>query len=320
MRQKKQVKLLQEEIEAILSLVPESSELKTLLREPLLESRRGLAMDENSFINWPLLPFLTCEAVGGRIEIALPVAAALQLLMAAGDVFDDIEDADSPGSIAGRYGTSLACNAATTLLILAERAISRLKDRGVNDRTITAITETVNTSYINACAGQHLDLLHQSDLNISEERYLQIACMKSASQIQCACRVGAMAAGAEQKLLDAFSLFGQNLGVAAQIANDILGITQEKDIRKRKITLPVIYAREQTQGPDHQLIEQIYGGPSGMNSNIAPVKNVFFRTGAVFYCVVKMDLYKQMASAALRQAEQSGASIERLMLFLGKEL
>jgi geranylgeranyl diphosphate synthase, type I len=316
MWQKKQLELLREEIEAILCLVPEGSELKTLLREPLAEPRRGLAVEKSTSTLWPLLPLLTCEAVSGQFESALPIAASIQLFMAAGDVFDDIEDADSAGSMAEHYGNSLSCNAATTLLILAEKAISRLKYRGVTDKTIVAVMEAINSFYITACAGQHLDLSHLSNFDISEDQYLQIAGMKSATQIQCACYTGALAAGADSKTIDAFSLFGYNLGMAAQIANDILGLTQEKDILKRKITLPVIYAQAQTEGIDRQLIEQNYRHTNDEDQDIIPIKDLFFRTGAVYYCVVKMELYKQMARQALKQAEVSGAAAERLKLFL----
>jgi geranylgeranyl pyrophosphate synthase len=316
MWQENQLGLLREEIEAILALLPEGSELKTLLREPLAEYRRGLAVEKGTSTLWPLLPLLTCEAVCGQFEYALPVAASIQLFMAAGDVFDDIEDADSPGSVAGRYGNPLAYNAATTLLILAEQAISRLKYRGVNDRTIAAVMEAINSFYITTCTGQHLDLSHVSDFDISEDQYLQIAGMKSATQIQCACYTGALAAGAGSKTIDAFALFGYNLGMAAQIANDILGVTQEKDIAKRKITIPVIYARAQSEGIDRQLIEQNYRHKNNDNPDIIPIKDLFFRTGAVYYCVVKMELYKQMAFEALKQAEVCGAATGRLKLFL----
>jgi geranylgeranyl diphosphate synthase, type I len=316
MWQKRQAELLREEIETVLAFLPDVTEIKTLLREPLQEPRRGLSEQDSSSALWPLLPLLTCEAVGGEIETALPVAAAIQLFMAAGDVFDDIEDADSPDSMPGRYGNALAYNAATTLIILAEKALSRLNIRGVNDATIIAALEVINSGYLTACTGQHLDLLHQNDLDISEDLYLQIAGMKSATQIQCACHAGALAGGADRILTGTFSFFGYNLGMTAQIANDIIGITQAKDINNGKITLPVIYAWTQTEGEERRLIELGYRPAISHTVEITALQDLFFRTGAIHYSMVKMELHKQLAREALEKAEISGAVIERLKIFL----
>jgi hypothetical protein len=53
-------------------------------------------------------------------------------MMAAGDVFDDIEDAESTDSLLAKYGPGVAVNAATALIVLAEKAICRLKETGLD--------------------------------------------------------------------------------------------------------------------------------------------------------------------------------------------
>ncbi len=101
--------------------------------------------------------------------------------------------------------------------------------------------------------------------------YLKIADMKSASTVECACRVGAILATADQTLIDKFSIFGHNLGMTAQIANDILGITRERDILERKITLPVIYALTQTGNEARKQLEDVFICRTG--TGIDPTKN-----------------------------------------------
>jgi len=197
---------------------------------------------------------IVCEALCGDYRHALPVAAALRLLTAAAEVFDDIEDADSSSSLSARYGAPLATNAATTLLILAERAIARLKTRGVEDSIIVRVMDSVNSFYTAACAGQHLDLSLTSEMAVSEESYLRIAGMKSASTAECACYIGALLANANSELVDILGKFGHNLGMASQIANDIQGITVGNDIVKGKTTLPIIYALAQA---DQETCDQL---------------------------------------------------------------
>ena len=140
--------------------------------------------------------------------------------------------------------------------------------------------------------------------------------MKSASQVQCACHVGALLANANQELVDIFTKYGHNLGMASQITNDIQGITRGSDIAKRKITLPVVYALTQTEGESRHQLELIFGKQSEPVWNPTQIRDLLFRTGAIHYATVKMELYKQRALDILAEAERAGVSVERLKLFL----
>jgi geranylgeranyl pyrophosphate synthase len=315
MWQERQAEKLRDEIETLLVPLSDAAGLYHLVKEPLTKARRGLAGSVHAR-QWPLIPLIVCEAISGHYEQALPAAAALQFLMAAGDVFDDIEDADSVESLSARYGSAVATNVATTLLILAERAITRLEARGVDSRVTVRVMDVVNSLYTNACAGQHLDLSLTSESAPSEDMYLQVTEMKSASQVECACHIGAVLATANQELIDRFAAFGRDLGMAAQIANDIQGTTRGGDLVRRKITLPLIYALAQTDGDVRSQLELTFSRRSGPQTDPTEAKDLLFRTGAVHYATVKMEFYKQRALDILAEAEQAGASVERLKLFL----
>ena len=313
MREDRQAELLRYEIEELLARLSETVGLYDLVKEPLGKARRGLAAGSAHDQPWPLLPLIVCEAISGHYELALPVAAVLQLLMAAGDVFDDIEDADSPDSLSTKYGSAVATNVATTLLILAEQAITRLEGRGAEDSVIVRVMDAVNSFYTTACVGQHLDLTLAP---VSEDTYLKVIGMKSASQVECACHIGALLANANQELVDIFAAFGHNLGMASQIANDIRGITHESDILKPKVTLPVIYAFTQTDGEAHNQLESTFVKQFGPIPDSTQIKELLFHTGAIHYAMIKMAFYKQRALDFLSEAEGAGASVERLKSFL----
>ena len=317
MWKERQAELLRDELEALLVSLSEAADLYDLVKEPLTRRRQGLASESAANRLWPLLPLIVCEAIAGRYEHALPVAASLQLFVAAGDVFDDIEDADSSESLSARYGSAVATNVATTLLILAEGAITRLKGRGVEDYVAIRVMDAVNSFYTTACSGQHLDLSLTSQVAVSEDVYLRIAAMKSASTVECACYIGALLATANQELIETFALFGHNLGMASQIANDILGITRGSDIVKHKITLPVIYALTQTEGEVRNQLELAFSKQAGKSVPYpAQIRELLFRSGAVHYATVKMEFYKQRALDILPEVERAGAAVERLKLFL----
>ena len=183
-------------------------------------------------------------------------------MKAAAEVFDDIEDADSDESLSAKYGNPLAINAASTLLILAESAFTRLKSRGIDSDIVVSLIDTVNSYYTTACIGQHLDLSLTPEEAASEDVYLRVIGMKSASAVECACYTGALLAKANQELIQSFTIFGHNLGMASQIANDIKGVTRLSDIKKRKITLPAIYGLAQTDGETHNLLEMVFYKPT----------------------------------------------------------
>ena len=316
MWQERQAEILREEIEAVLAPLSDVAGFYDLVKEPLTKARRGLAADTAHGRPWPLLPLMVCEAISGHYEQALPASAALQLVMAAGDVFDDIEDADSSESLSAKYGAAMATNVATTLLILAERAIVRLKGRGVENYITLRVMDAVNSFYTTACTGQHLDLSFASDKPVSEDIYLRTTSLKSASQVECSCHIGALLANANQELIDTFTLFGHNLGMAAQITNDIQGITKGNDILRRTITLPIIYALTQTDGEARNQFESAFGKQSESKPDPVQIRSLLFRCGAIYYATIKMEFYKQQALDSLSEARGAGASVERLKLFL----
>jgi len=316
MWQERQAELLREEMEAFLAPLSDATGLYNLLKESLNKDIQRLSNESGHSHYWPLLPLIVCEAISGRCEHAIPAAATLQLIKAAAEVFDDIEDADSSESLSTIYGSAVATNVATTLLILAEKGITRLKGKGVEDYIIVYVMDTINSFYTTASVGQHLDLSRIPGIAVSEDAYLETVGMKSASTVECACCTGALLATANQELIDTFVLFGHNLGMAAQIANDVLGITSGSDIMKSRITLPIIYALTQTGGKARNKLESAFGKQPESKPDTVQIRDLLFRSGAIHYATIKMEFYKQQALAILLEAEEAGVNVKRLKLFL----
>jgi geranylgeranyl pyrophosphate synthase len=315
MWRERQTELLKGEIEAILASLATETDLSELVQVSLGKVR-GSIVEAKHNRPWSLLPLIACEAISGHYEHALPAAVALEFLRASAEVFDDIEDEDNPNSIGAKYSSAIATNVATTLLILAERTITQLRHRGVSDDMVIRVLDTINSYYASSCAGQHLDLSQNRETPISEDEYLEIARMKSASTTECAGYVGALLGGANQEAVDMFALFGQYLGMASQIANDIQGIVQGNDIAKRKLTLPIIYAVTQASGKTRRWLKLAFRRQPGIAKDVAEIRDWLFQTGAIHYAAVKMELYNQMALDILSSLEMAGTNTERLRLFL----
>jgi geranylgeranyl pyrophosphate synthase len=311
----RQAELLGYEIEAVLCYLKSTPSLNKLVKESLSKGQRRLNSQGTVYRPWSLLPLMVCDAVCGKYEQALPAAAGLQLLRSSAEVFDDIEDADSSTSLSSKYNPAIAINVATALLIIAERGITRLELKGVDNCTIIRVMDVINSHYTTACAGQHLDLSLKTGTVISEDTYLNIVKMKSAPAIECACQIGALLGNARAKLIDAFGEFGHNLGIASQIANDILGITHKKDIIKHKVTLPVIYAVSQTDGENRHQLEQAFQRPHIAVLEPDKIKDLLFSSGAIQYATIKIELYKQRAQDILSSIQKEGVNVRQLQLF-----
>jgi geranylgeranyl pyrophosphate synthase len=311
----KKAELLKYEIETCFTPLSDVSNLYNLIKEPLIQSKKENGIESTYNNYWSLLPLIVCEAITGRYEHALPAAASLQLFKAAAEVFDDIEDADSSMSLSARYGSAIATNIATTLIILAEKTITRLKKNGIEDSVIIQMIDLINSFYTTSCIGQHLDLSLSPDTTVTEETYLKITDMKSASTVECGCHVGALLATTNQQLIATFANFGHNLGMAGQIANDIQGIMQGSDIVKRKITLPIIYALTQTDSKTINKIRSTFGNSSERTPDVNGIRDLLFNSGAINYAMIKVELFKQLALDNLSEVENAGAKVGELKLF-----
>jgi geranylgeranyl diphosphate synthase type I len=308
--------LLHHEITENLSALTCAAELKALARKTLGQYRVKTQAKTNQTRPWPLLPLLVCEAISGKYDRAIPAAAALYLLKISAEIFDDIEDADSRDSLAVKYGTAIAVNTATTFLMLAEREITRLTERAVNASTAVRVMDVINSTYINACGGQHLDLSRKASQPLAEKRYLDVTAIKSASITRCACHTGALLATTNATLIKSFISFGHNLGMASQIANDILGIIQGKDIVSPKITLPVIFALNQGDGKTRSRLKKIFVDKAKTGYDAEKIKDLLFQCGAMQYTTIKMEYYKQQATTILLKIEDRLRDAEKLKIFL----
>lgn len=205
----------------------------------------------------PGLCLLSCEAVGGDAKTSLPVAAAIELIHNFSLIHDDIQDDDAERhhlpTVWSVWGKPQAINAGTAMRVMASLAISRLDADDISVQKQLRVQRLLDESSLILVEGQYLDINFESRFDIEVPQYMEMIEKKTAALLGCSLEVGALMGVDDESMISAFGTIGQNLGMAFQIRDDILGIwgSEEKtgkpqgsDIRHRKNSLPIVLALE----------------------------------------------------------------------------
>ena len=260
----------------------------------------------------PLLCLLSCQAVGGDAVRIMPAAAALELIHNFSLIHDDIQDASCERhhrpTVWKIWGQSQAINAGDAMFALAFSALFRLKYNGIKEQRVMAASQLLNEACLKLCEGQYLDIAYQSRLDVTIKDYLDMIAKKTAALMAASTAIGTCLAVDNDKMVDSFYGFGEELGMAYQIQDDMLGIWGKEeeigkpvkdDISQGKKTLPVVYAFENCKDSDRKKLEEIYSQEVISSEDVAMVMEILDRSGARRYGQKLIQQYHRQALAML---------------------
>lgn len=220
----------------------------------------------------PTLCLLACQATCGACEPALPAAAALELIHNFSLIHDDVQDDDRERrhrpTVWSIWGKPQAINAGTAMRVVASLTLTRLAEHGASPPKALAAMQRLDEACLRLIEGQYLDISYEERLDVGVAEYLEMVDRKTASLIACSLELGGLLGTDDERTLRALHGFGRELGLAFQIRDDVLGIwgDQKKtgkpvgsDIRRKKKSLPVVYALEQAEGQARRELVRIYG-------------------------------------------------------------
>jgi geranylgeranyl diphosphate synthase, type I len=279
----------------------------------------------------PLLLVRCAEACGGDVSSAAPAAAAVELLHNFTLVHDDIQDESSHRrhreTIWRRWGASTAINVGDALYAVAHEALYALAEppAAVPVERVLTIAREFDQTALRIVEGQHRDLSHEGQWGGGEARYLGMIAGKTAAIIACAARAGAVLAGAEVTVVETLGVFGQALGSAFQIRDDILGIwgAQEvtgkpaaDDLRRRKQSLPLVAFDERAAPAARDEVRQLYGAAQLDEAGVVRTLALLNAAGMEEYCQAYVTHYHDEARAALDRLAPQLAHTEPLRAIL----
>ncbi len=261
----------------------------------------------------PSLCLLACEASGGDWREALPAAAAVELVHNFSLIHDDIQDRDRERhhrpTVWSIWGEGQAINAGDALLALARLALLALADKGVPPDRVIEAGRVLDERTLKMVEGQVMDLAFEDAAAVDLASYLQMIEKKTGALFDCALRLGAVVAGVDRRATQALSSYGRLLGLSFQIRDDMLGVWGAEnrtgketaaDIRRRKKSLPVVYAFANADGRTLRALEDAYGKPELGDEDVSTVLRSLDALGAQQFCA---RLAQEQGEAALTALE-----------------
>lgn len=267
----------------------------------------------------PMLTLLTAEAAGGKWEQALPAAAAVELVHNFSLIHDDIQD-DSPlrrgrQTVWKKWNIPQAINSGDSMFAIAHIALQRL-DQLIPVETALKASHILPKACLNLTQGQHLDLSYENRDDLSVEDYWPMITGKTAALLATCTELGALIAGVDENTQALYRSFGNLVGLAFQVYDDLLGIwgdaeitgkSAESDLLAGKKSLPVLYALEQKG----EFADRWAQGPITLDE-IPDVVKQLEDEGVYDYTKSKAEELTQDALAVLEEASPQNPAGETL--------
>lgn len=216
-------------------------------RAPLIPQLAGHIIASGGKRLRPMLTLASTRLCGYVGERQIGLAAAVEFIHTASLLHDDVVD---ESDLRRGDATANVLWGNQPSVLVGDFLFSRAFQIMVQDGSLEVLRVLANASAI-ISEGEVMQLETLNNLEIPEEKYLEVVAAKTAALFAAACRIGAVIAGRGKVEEDALENFGRNLGIAFQLVDDTLdysahqatlGKTVGDDFRECKVTLPVLLA------------------------------------------------------------------------------
>jgi len=239
----------------------------------------------------PILCLAAAEAVGGEADALLPVACSLELIHTYSLIHDDLPAMDNDDYRRGRltshkvFGEGIAILAGDALLTEAFRLLARRELMpGIAPELLLEVTgEIAEAAGLSGMiGGQVLDIRSEGE-PVDLETLQRIHRMKTGALISVSIRAGAILAGASESELTSLSDYARQIGLAFQIADDILNVEGDRallgkgtgsDAARGKVTFPALLGIEESRSRAEKLVLGALAALSSFDDRAEPLREI----------------------------------------------
>ena len=250
----------------------------------------------------PTLLLLSSEAAGEPQDQAVTLAASLELIHLATLVHDDAVD----HSVLRRgMPTVNALFSHQISVIMGDFLYSTALTHLVRLGNLEAL-QTLTRASTEMTLGEMRQLAVTVPLRFTEQEYYDLIRSKTASLMRAACELGALAGA--RRYCDPLGDFGENLGMAFQITDDLLDYREQKettgkpsglDLREHKVTLPLIHALRQMSAASRNEVEKLFATENAADEDIARVVRIVEENGGFDYARAQGEEFAERAQESL---------------------
>jgi len=273
----------------------------------------------------PMLAVLCCRAVGGDVSKVIRPAGVIEMFHNFSLIHDDIAD-DShfrrgEPTLHMTHGIPIALNSGDALYTILWRELANLD---IGPERLVHLQRKYADTFKKVAEGQGTELAWEREkrFDITEEEYLSMIGGKTSALIGLSCEAGAYLGGADGGTCGALRRFGEGIGAAFQIHDDVLNVTGtfEKyqkeiggDITEGKRTLMVIHCLRSCSQAERERITRVLDGHSREKGEINSVIEAFERHGSIKYArekAARLVADAREGLSALPESEEKAALSE----------
>jgi len=269
----------------------------------------------------PMFVFLSAKMFGETTESTYTAASLIELLHTATLVHDDVVDESYKRrgffSINALWKNKIAVLVGDYLL---SRGLLLSVDKGE-----FALLRIVSNSVKLMSEGELLQIEKARRLDISEEIYFDIITKKTATLIASCCATGAASAKQEAETIERMRHFGELVGICFQIKDDLFDYGTDEnigkplgiDIKEQKMTLPLIYALNQSKKSDRKKIINTVKKNNNDDQKVKEVIDFVIQSGGIDYARDQMMEYRKKALDLLDSfpANPARESLRQLVIY-----
>ena len=257
----------------------------------------------------PLFTVLSSELYNIPLKESLAGASALELFHNFTLIHDDIMD-KSPvrrglTTVHEKWNANIAILSGDVLMIHAFQALATY-----TPNTFKALSNMLNQTAIEVCIGQQMDMDFERIDSVTEADYIEMIRLKTSVLLGCACAFGGIIGGANESSINGLYHFGEQLGIAFQIQDDVLDAFGDSakvgkqiggDILSDKKTM--LYTTFQSTASDANKAEFLRLSAASDEEKIRGIKGLYEASGVLEYCTKKQQEYQERAMNYLASLE-----------------
>ena len=270
----------------------------------------------------PMFVFLSGKLFGEINESSFRAASLIELLHTATLVHDDvIDDANMRRgffSINALWKNKIAVLVGDYLL--SKGLLMSLENEEYD------LLQIVSKAVKEMSEGELLQIEKARKLDIEEDVYFEIIRQKTATLIAACCACGAVTAKQDKETVERMRKFGELIGIAFQMKDDLFDYYNEDvigkptgiDIKEQKMTLPLIYTLRNCDRKQKKFIIQTVKNHNTNNERVSKVLEIVKKSGGINYTIEKMKTYQEEALRLLKTFDdnESRKSLELLVNFV----